>query len=103
MTYTTPLQWMISLNPIERTNIISWFNSKMDTFLSNNTDIMRFNNPNNSITDIVNELSKIAIVEIAPESDSTEKEIEHFVSITENKYDIYNLTYNYCINKFDKL
>lgn len=101
MIYTEPLSWMDNLNPTEKTNIISWFNSKMDVLVEA-LDLLKFNNSSNSLVDIVDYISKAAIIDIAPDTDSPSKEVEYFVSITENENDIFNLTYKYCLVHFNK-
>jgi len=102
MKYSEPLSWMINLNPTERLDIISWFNKKMDALMSK-MNMSQFNNPNNLLVDIVDYLHQFVSCEIAPDISSTTVDVRYFVSITEDTNDIDNLTYQYCLNRFNQV
>lgn len=95
------LTWLKRMNHQEVENITKWFNQKMDNLVESQ-NLMQFNNHDNAFSDIVSEITKMASIAIAPGIYSSNKDIEYFNSITENPNDIGNLTYNYCLDKFNQ-
>lgn len=97
----TPLKWLLQLDTNERDNVISWFNHRMDTLMHEH-NFMQYNNPSNSLIDVIHEIMTLAQVTIAPDINSASEDYKHFISIISDKDDIYKLVYQYCLTKFDK-
>lgn len=94
------LSWLQRWNTKEVEDTTKWFNQKMDNLVESQ-NLMQFNNPDNAFDDIVREMTKLASIEIAPGIDSSSDDIKYFNTIVSNSNDIGNLTYNYCIDKFN--
>lgn len=93
-----PLSWLKD-QPKLRQNIINHFNSHLDTLVEQQ-DLLKFDNSDNTLSDIIRTILPMAAVAIAPGQDSNSKDIEYYNSILQYEADLVKLTESYCKNKF---
>lgn len=76
------LHWLERFDHDLRIQLTNYINHKIINIINNN--YKRFFNKNNSISDIVDLIYDKLIIEIAPDSNSSDKEIANYVTLTED-------------------